>query len=230
MAHSSFTLPLPVQDGREHGQRTLPRHVDRPIRGDGDFADDADPGLRALPGATVYAQGLTGPRPLEPHSHNILTVVGILPDQVHHIRSYFASAGLAPAFQPEFGSRGNWICLDFREPIEDIQHRLGRRSPFAPVVQLSSAIVVTCFIGIFEREQCVLVQSSAEAGRVQQQKLFKIQDVNEDLTALPIEDKTLLTAVREFGFGEREIPRKHGRLYWMVKTWFGSGDWKSWER
>jgi hypothetical protein len=51
-------------------------------------------------------------------SDNILTAVGVLPDQLHLLPSYFRPLGLA--FQRE-QPRGNWVSLKFAQLIEVLQ-------------------------------------------------------------------------------------------------------------
>jgi len=61
-----------------------------------------------LPPFSIYGTDLGNSDLLKPPSHNVLTIIGILPDQLHLVRSYFARFKLhAPNFFPKI-----WISLE----------------------------------------------------------------------------------------------------------------------
>jgi hypothetical protein len=217
MARSQFWLPKKLESGREYGQGTLPRLAGKPSP----FASDqANADSRNLPSATVYTEKLT-PSPRGPPSPNILTVIGLLPDQVHHLRQHFAEAGVRT--ESMTAGRGNWVFVCFGEAVTDIQKRLGKRSPIHPTIQLTETLIVRCYLGQFETEECILVPAVETGEGTPKLGLFKIPDVDENVTTQPIEEQSLLTTVREFGFGTTEIPRKYSRFHWMLGGWFGKG-------
>jgi hypothetical protein len=140
--------------------------------------------------------------------HHVLTVVGILPHQFDLLRAYFRNYGLNPELSPpdSRGSRGNWVYVHFDRDVESIPC-------IRPKINLADHLVVGCFIGFFQKEVCIPVPVPVQRVQDPISKFFKIPRMDEDLTALPMKEKSFWTKVREFIFGEKKIERKSGGFF-----------------
>jgi hypothetical protein len=158
------------------------------------------------------AEGVGPEGVLLPTSHNVLTVIGILPHQYDLLRAFFRDNGLTPDIDPpdSRGSRGNWAYLWFDRPITSIPC-------IQPRISLSDHLIVGCIIGQFQREVCIPVPEPSPTSSPQKTKFFKMPRMDENLTALPMKEKTWWVKVREFIFGERSVERPNesilGSLY-----------------
>jgi hypothetical protein len=207
---------------REFGQQTQPRTSGKTARVESSVAENSS--AASLPSSIVDSPSTGDTVPLSAPSDNILTVVGVLPDQLHLLKSYFRPFRLAFELEPPRedglqGAWGNWASLNFAEPIEVLQ----RQRPdccFGPTIQLSEHIMAACFIGRFDDEQCRPVPEIARAAEGPLKKLFKIPDMDEDMRELPMEEKLWGIGVREFALGEGEIPRKRASWVAALKSCF----------
>jgi hypothetical protein len=150
-------------------------------------------------------------------------VVGILPHQLDLLRSYFKENGLNAVIEPPNAllSRGNWVHVHFDRDVATL-------SCIEPRIQLSDHLIVGCFMGYFQKEECVPVPVPQKVKEDQKTKFFKMPQMDEDLTALSMKEKSWWLKFREFVLGERHIERRNesflGSLYQTIcRLFMGTG-------
>lgn len=207
-----FCLPARLETERPFGHHTIYRNQKEKVQSFSDEADGNDERPEGvIPTATLYGTDL-GTQDISDASPNILTVIGVLPHQVETLLSYFREYGYS--FPNNRIDRGaNWVSLVFDEAVEQIDC-------VNPTIQLTEYLIVSCFVGYFGHQHCRPVVKQEKGGKTEVMDLFKMKRGDDDLTGKTFEKKHLLNKVREFIFGEREIPRKRGTIIGILSdTW-----------
>lgn len=236
MTDQQFCVPERLLKEREYGRRDPIRHEKKSVsKGSHDKGRSQE--KKSLPAASIYGSDIQHEEDNEVYE-NVLTVVGILPHQLKELRSWFQKHGVEPQFDPPIGagqsaqsirtkSRGNWVHLIFDEQVTSYDF-------ITPTIQLTDRIIVTCFIGYFQRGKCypVPAQRESDVGESQNVMIFKqLKKTRDNWVNLPMEEKSTLNKVREFVFGTREIPKEKSTVSMMIQSgWEKTGLSYAWDR
>ena len=131
-------------------------------------------------------------------SPNVLTIIGVQPFHLIYIQKYFQNKGLICQFDKETvtGELGNWTVVTLNKNIEEIPE-IEFQTQFGP------NIFGACYIGRYREEQVEAIKSNKFVKEVP--NIFREHHNAEDLTSMPLDEKSALTVFREFVIGEKEI-------------------------
>ena len=209
-----FCLPERLETERPFGHHDIYRKQNEHVQAFSDEAQDDGILEAAGPTATIYGTDMGSSRKIAEPSPNVLTVIGVLPHQTQALLSYFRHNGYPFESDSQRVARGpNWVCLVFDEDVEKI-------ACVNSTIQINENLIVSCFVGYFGYERCrAIVKRHAETG-IKMMDLFKMKRGDDDLGGKALEKKTMMNKVREFIFGEKEIPRKRGTALGIIAdTW-----------
>jgi len=132
-------------------------------------------------------------------SENVVSMIGILRNQTSMVIQFFEKIGVPASVDQASikNSTGNYICMILDRPVVDVPE-------IQSVTQISQNLVASCYIGRFGDEKIIPIPNRSEK-EVARANIFRSQQQNEDLTTAALEDKSVLTKIREFIIGENEI-------------------------
>lgn len=232
-----FCLPERLLKAREYGHRDTIRRQKKSVL-EGRRKTAAIQESKALPETTIYGSDIQHVEEDTEPFENVLTVVGILPHQLGALRSWFIKHGVEPKFDPPIGSgqsvssvgvrsRGNWAYLIFDEPVTSYEF-------ITPTIQLNDRIILSCFVGYFQRRRCYPVPERAppEVTEDINKRVFKqLKNCRDNCVSLPMEEKSFGNKIREFIFGTREITREQRTMKMMARDlWEKTGIPYAWDR
>ena len=211
-----FSLPERLKFNRQEGQPDSSKPTQKKQKKAG-FFYQADQDLQNdihLPKTSIYEEEINKvSKPLNPASKNVLTLIGITSNNDAQLQEFLENQNTTSA-TIEYGN-GNWAIITFEDGVIVESYDFVK-----PTIQIDQDLMVGCFIGHFQKEACIPVPVKKANSSGQMKTLFKIPPPDEDLTTIAFENKSYLTLVREFVFGEQEIIRRRGTLLTMLQSFF----------
>lgn len=194
-------LPQRLVNGRVFGRKDKedPDNSKKLIEGPDFIDDDILINETHIPKSSLYTNEAIDNSALPPASPNVLTIIGILPNQLKQIQKFFKSLDVACLFDRETveGDLGNWVVVTLNKNVEEIPE-------LSAHTQFADNVFGGCYVGRY-REESIFAIPADDANKNHRIPIFRHQKRAEDLTTAPLEDKSLWIKIREFVFGENEI-------------------------
>lgn len=219
-----FTTPDRLRHHRKEGQYDGSKPPQKPSRPKFYYKDDDDLVSDIhLPKKSIYGNDINkGKKQLSAPSRNVLSIIGVLPNQSELVCKYFNGYKFEfsfSGFDPKSTRieretpRGNWMHLKFDRDVELIEI-------IKPTIQIDDHLIVSCFVGVFTEENVYPIPVKEEVEEITPYTLYRIPPLDENVVSMPLEAKSNLTLFREFIIGEKEIPRKRSTIPSLLHSVF----------